>query len=171
MHYITRMILAAGALSLSACEENQPMNGNAMSEKEPEIIHEIADLEEWIELPVKPESVKWTVSQDVPGSRDSGLTALLYFGPEDYETILQNSETHNVVTDAIVDKAAYEEWVPEAIKSEFKVEPFSEYSVILVDRPALRPNLFVSPDGRSPYIHGYIYPLGKGYIMVTLSTM
>lgn len=171
MHYIARMILIVCALNLAACEESQSMKENAVSEQEPKVIHEMADLEEWIELPAKPDSVKWTISQDVAGSRDSGLTALLHFTPEDYENILRDSEKHNVVTDAIVDKAAYEEWAPEEVKKEFEVEPFSEYSIVLVDRPALRPNLFVDPDGRSPYIHGYVYPLGKGYIMVTLSTM
>lgn len=147
------------------------MTESANSENNPKVIHEIADLEEWIALPAKPDSVKWSISQDVPGSRDSGLTALLHFSPEDYENILQNSQKHNVVTDAIVDKKAYEEWAPEEVKAEFEVESFSEYSVVLVGRPALRPNLFVDPDGQSPYIHGYIYPLGKGYIIVTLSTM
>lgn len=148
------------------------MAEHAMSEEKPEVNHTVADLDEWIVLPATPNSVKWAIYQSGPGSRDSGLTALFHFSPENYEKIIQNSEKHDVITDAVVGREFYEKWAPEEVKKEFKTEPFSDLSVSLVDRPALRPNLFVDLDnGTSPYIHGNIYPIGKGYIVVSLSTM
>lgn len=171
MRQIFRSVIFILFFGLYGCSETDTMS-ETNSEPKRVVYDSMENLDELIVIPATPNSVKWSKSQVVPGSRDSGITALFHFSPENYEKIIQNSEKHDVITDAIVGREFYEEWAPEEVKKEFKTEPFSDLSVSLVDRPALRPNLFVDLDnGTSPYIHGNIYPIGNGYIIVSLSTM
>lgn len=158
------------------------IGNNARSAKVPEVHTTIGNLETWIALPVQPDSVKWVIEPavpstgndrlTVPGPTDYGVTALLRFSPGDYEEIVGNSERVNAANDVVVNPEFYEAWVPEDVKAELKTRTHADgESVIMVGRPAYQAEQFINREGGSPLIHGSIYPLGKGYIVVSLYTM
>jgi hypothetical protein len=164
---LTTILLIFASMLLLGCDIMTESN-----KKKPEGIHkEIGILPKLISLPRQPISVKWKRKQF---HRDFLLIALLGFTESDYKYIIENSNPLESKVNRIISPEIYDKWLPDEAKSGITVKPFSTAAGAtayeLFGIYSLHPNLFANPQ-LSSYIHGYITPLKKGYILVLLQTM
>lgn len=131
---------------------------------------ELGMLPKLITLPKPPVSVKWVVREHpFDGGRvdDAQLTALLKFTPKDYQYIIEHSREYGATAETSMAERFLSQSVPmsdsSATSKKLRNREFDGF-------PPKEPNLFVVGI-KSPYAKGKIYPLGDGYIIVSMSTL
>lgn len=133
------------------------------------VIHdELGLLPQLISLPEQPIAVRW--QEPDPSNRErANLIALLKFAPQDYEEIVGSSPNFDTITDERLPEKVFDQWVDESIAAHLTTE--KDHGVVtLRGVHALKPNLFTKAEA-SPFVNGSITPLGKGYILLILSSM
>lgn len=150
-------------LFLVGCEE-------VIQDATPSAHRELGILPKLIALPKPPVSVKWVVHEqpykDGPVV-SAQLTALLRFAPEDYHYIVQNSHDHGAISEASMVDGFLGRFASASDRP--AIAPAEPNGYESGGFPAKEPNLFIV-GFKSPYAKGKIYPLGGGYIIVSMST-
>lgn len=146
-------------------QSNASRNMNESTAENVEVKTDIESLEKRINLPLRPQEVKWTAETfdnskgAVPGPSDYRLTALLKYDEKSAAQLVRNLEAE--AAEKSLGKADIKSWFPDEVKNEAKT----------VSGKTHLEGVKYLPDGflRSPYRNGNLIRVGKtNYFVLNL---